>query len=94
MPTSLGTGVPKPHHDLRVPADLIATAERGLGAGGRPRKRVLIIGAGLAGLVASLVNARNRRRVLAESVTTAGADPVETEHQNDTEPTTVLEENR
>ena len=38
MPTSLGTGVPKPHHDLRVPADLIATAERGLGAGGRPRK--------------------------------------------------------
>ena len=55
---------------------------------------VVLIGAGLAGLVASLVNARNRRRVLAESVTTAGADPVETEHQNDTEPTTVLEENR
>ena len=53
MPTSLGTGVPKPHHDLRVPADLIATAERGLGAGGRPRKRVVIIGGGMAGLVAA-----------------------------------------
>ena len=53
MPTSLGTEVPRPHHDLRVPADLIATAERGLGPGGRPRKRVLIIGAGMAGLVAA-----------------------------------------
>lgn len=45
--------MPRPRHDLRVPAELVATAGRGLGAGGRPRKRVLVLGAGMAGLVAA-----------------------------------------
>ncbi|MEU7856162.1 FAD-dependent oxidoreductase [Nonomuraea sp. NPDC049141] len=54
MPAELAdAGVPRPSHDLRVPADLVATAEHGLAAGGRPRKRVLIIGGGMAGLVAA-----------------------------------------
>jgi hypothetical protein len=48
----------------------------------------VLIGAGVAGLIASLVNARNRKRVPAQAP--AGA---ETEETDQTEPTTVIEEN-
>src|ERR1041384_7984598 len=54
MPAELmAAGAPRPSQDLRVPADLVAAAEHGLAAGGRPNKRVLIIGGGMAGLVAA-----------------------------------------
>ncbi|MFF4416859.1 FAD-dependent oxidoreductase [Streptosporangium sp. NPDC001559] len=46
-------GAPRPSHELRVPAALVATAEHGLTSGGTPRKRVLVIGGGMAGLVAA-----------------------------------------
>ncbi|MEU7897193.1 FAD-dependent oxidoreductase [Nonomuraea sp. NPDC049152] len=44
---------PAPYHQLRVPAELVATARRGLRGAGTARKRVLVIGAGMAGLVAA-----------------------------------------
>ncbi|WP_283135223.1 flavin monoamine oxidase family protein [Rhizohabitans arisaemae] len=53
MPEELAdAGVPRPTHELRVPGDLVEAAEHGLESRGGPRKRVLIIGAGMAGLVA------------------------------------------
>ncbi|MCG5218682.1 flavin monoamine oxidase family protein [Streptosporangium sp. KLBMP 9127] len=50
---SVAAGAPRPSPDVRVPADLVATAEHGLPPDGRPGKRVLVIGAGMAGLVAA-----------------------------------------
>src|SRR5437868_4938168 len=49
----LDAGIARPSQDLRVPAHMVEKAEHGLTGSGGPRKRVLIIGGGMAGLVAA-----------------------------------------
>jgi len=55
---------------------------------------LVLIGAGLVGLVASLVNSRNRKQaLLAQNEVEETEEPEETDETSDTEATTVIEEN-
>jgi len=53
---------------------------------------LVLIGAGVVGLIASLANSRNRKRALVVDEPEA-ADETDESDQTDNEPTTVLEEN-
>jgi hypothetical protein len=54
----------------------------------------VLIGAGLAGLLGTLVNARNRKRPAIDDLENDVEDDLAVDDENQTEDTTILEENR